>query len=173
MKHRFLLLLGAVLIFAGFEKACASNMFLNWNASTSSQVAGYYVYYGTTSGIYPYRVDAGNATSVTISNLFPGTTYYIAATSYDTSGNQSAYSSEISFTIPATLTMTSGTTTGSPATLQFPVALGHWCEVQATTDLVNWISIWQSAVAATNTSMQFTDPDASSYPSRFYRLVLH
>ena len=61
----------------------------------------------------------------------------------------------------------------SPAAIQFPARQGHWYEVQATTDLRNWCSIWQSGTAAADGSMQFTDPDAKSFALRFYRLVAH
>lgn len=161
-------------------KASATDVVLDWSPSSSSNATGYYVYYGTTSGIYSYRVDAGNADSVTITNLAAGATYYLAATTYDANGDQSAFSGELSFVAPAsstsstpTLTMTASPNAGQPASLQFPAETGHWYEIQATTDLQSWTSIWQSAVATANTSLQFTDAASGSYSSRFYRLVTH
>jgi hypothetical protein len=162
-----------VIAVVGFENAPAQSVILNWNASSSSDVTGYNVYYGTNSGNYPYKVDAGNATALTVSNLVPGLTYYFAATAYDGVGDESGYSSEIAYIVPGFMMMTPGAGPNSPAQLQFPVAPGHWYEVQATTDLVNWSSIWQSDVMASNYWMQFTDPNAGSFSSRFYRLVLH
>jgi len=173
-------LIVAIFTIAGL-KASAVDVVLDWNSSSSTDASGYYVYYGTTSGIYSYRVDAGSATSVTLTNLIPGATYYLAATTYDSTGNQSAFSGELSYVVPAssingstpTLTMTASPNAGNPASLQFPAQTGHWYEIQATSDLVNWTSIWQSAVATADTSLQFTDPDSASYSSRFYRLVAH
>jgi hypothetical protein len=178
MKHSFKLLVVAVLMVGCFGKAWAGNITLDWSSSSSSTAAGYFVYYGTTSGIYPYRINVGNATSVTISNLVPGTTYYLAATTYDSSGDQSSFSGEVNFTVPVSmpeipLTMLPGAGGGNPASLQFPVQTGYWYEIQATSDFVHWTSIWQSVTATVNSTMQFTDPDTNTYSLRCYRLVQH
>jgi hypothetical protein len=73
---------------------------LAWNAPTTNtdgtlltDLAGYKIYYGTSSGNYTSVIDAGNATTYTITNLSPGA-YYFAVTSYDISGIESAYSGE-------------------------------------------------------------------------------
>ena len=179
MKLVFGLSVGLCLL-AGLVSAVARSVELDWNASSSPDVAGYNVYYGTTSGNYSHKVDAGNAVSVTISNLNAGATYFFAATAYDTNGNESAYSSEVSFIVPGLLTMSRGAAAltqslGLPAApvMQFPVEPGHWYEVQATTDFHTWTTIWQTGVAVSNVWLQFSDPDARLFQSRFYRLVLH
>lgn len=153
--------------------AAASTATLAWNASPSSGTAGYNVYYGTTSGNYTTKLTVGNTTSATISNLTAGVTYYFSATTVDTNGMESDFSNETTFIVPGVLTMSKGANPGDPALIQFPVASGHWYEVQASTDLQTWTTIWQTDVATSNTVLQFTDPDAGSYSSRFYRLVLH
>jgi len=174
MSQKFYFLLVMFACLAGVEKANGSNITLGWNASTSPNVAGYDVYYGTTSGIYSYKVDAGNATSVTISNLTSGVTYYFAATAYDAYGNESQFSGEVSFVAADGLEMSIGASSGGgPPPIQFTAGPGHWYEIQATTDFQNWSSIWQSAVATSNVAMQYTDPNAGSFTSRFYRLVQH
>lgn len=179
MKLVFGLSVGLCLL-ASLVSAVARSVELDWNASSSPDVAGYNVYYGTTSGNYSHKVDAGNAVSVTISNLNAGATYFFAATAYDTNGNESAYSSEVSFIVPGLLTMSRGAAAltqslGLPAApvMQFPVEPGHWYEVQATTDFHTWTTIWQTGVAVSNVWLQFSDPDARLFQSRFYRLVLH
>ena len=173
MIQKFHHLIMLFLCLAGLEKACARNVTLNWDASNSPNITGYHVYYGTTSGSYSYKVNAGNTTSVTITNLAPGQTYYFVATSQDANGNQSPCSGEVSLTIPSILTMTRAASPGNAPSIQFPTTTGHWYEIQATTDLQNWSSIWQSAVVASNALMQFSDPNAGSFASRFYRLVSH
>jgi hypothetical protein len=173
MSQKFYFLLVMLACLAGVEKACGRNIILNWDASASPNVTGYNVYYGTTSGTYSYKVDAGNATSVTISNLACGVTYYFAATAYDANGDESQFSSEVSFVAAGILKMTVGANSGGPPAIQFPAEPGHWYEIQATTDFNNWSSIWQSDVAVSNVWMQFTDPNAGQFTSRFYRLVLH
>jgi Bacterial Ig domain/Fibronectin type III domain/NHL repeat len=78
----------------------SNNVVLSWNPSASTIVAGYKVYMGTSSGNYTQSFTAGNVTSYTISNLSPGTAYYFAITSYDSYGNESTYSNEVSAAIP-------------------------------------------------------------------------
>ncbi len=176
MKHVFSFLLVALWLLAARKPAHASSLTLGWTASTSAAVAGYNVYYGTNSGNYPYMINVGSATSATITNLSPGVTYYFAATAYDAAGDQSAFSSQISFLVPGMLAMVPGANSGSPGSMQFSVAPaipGIWYEIQASTNLITWTSLWQSSVVTTNGWMQFTDPAASLYPSRFYRLVPH
>ena len=66
-----------------------------WDANVESDLAGYRVYYGLTSGDYNKVIDVGNQISCIISGLLD-TTYYFAVTAYDTSGNESDYSDEVS-----------------------------------------------------------------------------
>lgn len=72
---------------------------LGWSPSTSTGVAGYKVYYGTSSGNYTQSVDAGAQTSAGISGLQLGQQYYFAVKSYDAQGNQSAFSKELVYTM--------------------------------------------------------------------------
>lgn len=57
-------------------------------------LAGYKVYYGTSSGSYSMVIDAGNVTSYDVSGLTAGT-YYFVVTAYDTVGSESPYSNEV------------------------------------------------------------------------------
>ncbi len=66
---------------------------VGWNADTG-QVAGYDVYYGSSSGKYTTTLNAGNTTSATLTNL-SAQTYYIAVTAYNSSNTQSGYSPEL------------------------------------------------------------------------------
>jgi len=79
---------------------------LQWTANTETDLAGYRLYYGTQSRtVAPYTemiaVDNKNTTAWRL-ELAPGT-YYVALTARDTTGNESAYSVEVStagFAIP-------------------------------------------------------------------------
>ena len=73
---------------------------LAWNPSTDPTVAGYNLYYGGASGNYTNTLSAGNATNLTVSGLVEGTTYYFAATTYSSSGVQSPFSNEVSYSVP-------------------------------------------------------------------------
>ncbi|TLY16885.1 MAG: hypothetical protein E6K69_03110 [Nitrospirae bacterium] len=72
---------------------------LTWNASTSSDVAGYKVYLGTASGVYGPPTSVGNVITSQVTNLQSGTTYFFAVTAVDTSGNESTFSNEVSKSI--------------------------------------------------------------------------
>ncbi len=77
--------------------ALAGSATLHWQANTEPDLAGYRIYYGTSSRSYgPYISVDKNTTSYTINNLTEGQTYYFALTAVDTSGNESGYSQEVS-----------------------------------------------------------------------------
>ena len=92
----------AALIISCYTPAAISNsgVTLAWDANVEPDIAGYKVYYGTTSRMYPFPVDAGNLTTQSVSNLQEGLTYYFAATAYNTEGLESDFSTEISHTVP-------------------------------------------------------------------------
>jgi hypothetical protein len=71
---------------------------LAWNPGASSGIAGYRVYYGTSSGSYPQILDVGITTTATVSNLIAGQTYYFVVTSYNAAGLESVPSNQVSFT---------------------------------------------------------------------------
>ena len=89
------------------QQACAAEVSIAWNADTST-VAGYYVYYGLSSGDYTSNVNVGNVTTDTLQNL-SSSAYYIAVTAYDSNNNQSGYSPELVI-YPLTATAGSGGT---------------------------------------------------------------
>ena len=78
----------------------SSSVTLAWDTSSDPAVAGYNVYYGAVSGTYTNMVSSGTNTSVTISGLVEGVTYYFAATTYNSGLLESDLSGEISYTVP-------------------------------------------------------------------------
>ncbi|MBV8900542.1 MAG: fibronectin type III domain-containing protein [Verrucomicrobia bacterium] len=91
-------------LLCGFSAAAqtARNVTLLWDPpSDDSGIAGYRLYYGTTSGNYSQSTEVGNATTTTVSNLTLGQTYYFAVTDYNTAGIESVPSNEVSFTAVA------------------------------------------------------------------------
>jgi len=67
----------------------------NSNGTSLTDLAGYRIYFGTSPGNYSLAIDIGNVTTYTIENLSPGI-YYFAIAAYDTSGNESTFSNEVS-----------------------------------------------------------------------------
>jgi len=102
---------------------------LAWNSNSETNIAGYRLYYGSTSGNYTQSVDVGNVTQATLSNLTAGSKYYAAVTAYSTASLESPKSAEVSFTasgttsptnVPPTVSMTSpatGATYAAPANI--------------------------------------------------------
>jgi Concanavalin A-like lectin/glucanases superfamily/Divergent InlB B-repeat domain/Fibronectin type III domain len=109
---RWLLAAAVILGFTARAQAQSTSVMLAWIPSSSPYVAGYDIYWGTSSGVYLNSQDVGANTIATITNLSPNTTYYIAALSYSSTGIQSADTPEITYTTPASTT-TPLTTGGS------------------------------------------------------------
>lgn len=78
----------------------AAQATLSWNPNSESDLAGYKVYWGTSSGSYEWNTDVKNVISHTVTGLIEGDTYFFAATAYDFSGNESGYSNEVSYDVP-------------------------------------------------------------------------
>jgi len=74
----------------------ASTLRLAWDPNTEDDLAGYNVHYGTQSMEYDFVINVGNAAQHTVMNLEPEVRYYFAVTAYDTSGNESDFSVEVS-----------------------------------------------------------------------------
>jgi hypothetical protein len=73
---------------------------LAWDPNPEASLKGYKVYYGSASGNYSFMVDVGNWTSLTISGLEAGKTYYFAATAYGPAGEESGMSDELRYDTP-------------------------------------------------------------------------
>jgi fibronectin type 3 domain-containing protein len=78
-----------------------SSATLTWNANTESDLAGYKIYRATTSGGYgaPIATLQGNVTTYIAAGLQSGTTYFFVITAYDSAGNESPLSNEVSRSI--------------------------------------------------------------------------
>jgi hypothetical protein len=101
----YIILLSAILCLTvtftvNTTEAHAVGCTLAWDPNTEPDLAGYKVYYGKSSGIYSNMIDVGNQTHCEAPNLVDGQTYYFSVTAYDIDGNESAFSEEISHTIP-------------------------------------------------------------------------
>jgi len=68
---------------------------LSWTGNTETDLAGHKVYVGTQPGIYNAPVSIGNVASYTVANLPTGRTYYATITAFDSAGNESLHSAEV------------------------------------------------------------------------------
>ena len=94
-------------VYVGLFFILGSNVYANhvtlaWDPNPESDLAGYILYWGRSSGNYRDAVDIGNETEYTIYGLNKGQTYYFAATAYDIYDNESDYSNEVAYTVSMT-----------------------------------------------------------------------
>jgi hypothetical protein len=89
-----------LLLLTAVASQAVTTLTLAWDRSSSSNVVGYFIYYGPTTGNYTNRLSAGNTTTLTVSNMVEGSTYFFAATALDSNNLESDYSTEVSTTIP-------------------------------------------------------------------------
>ncbi|EEF62400.1 fibronectin type III domain-containing protein [Pedosphaera parvula] len=176
LRNRWKVRLGlfSILLFlAGFPicSRAEQSVSLAWDPSPDPTVAGYFVRYGTTSGVYPFQVDAKTLASATVSGLKEGLTYYFVVIAYNASGVESVPSNELAFLVPGALVLTSGVNPSDPIYIKFPVAPTHWYALEGSSNLATWNTIWQTAPATSNDWVQFTD--MRTFSNRFYRLILH
>ena len=82
--------------------ASAGQAILSWDppatnadGSPLTDLNGYRIYYGTSSGVYETVIDVGSVITSTVTNLTDGSLYYFAVTAYDLSGNESDFSNEV------------------------------------------------------------------------------
>ncbi|HLH54281.1 MAG TPA: fibronectin type III domain-containing protein [Verrucomicrobiae bacterium] len=147
---------------------------LAWDASTDPSVVGYRLYEGTASQSYTNMVDVGDATTVTIPGLIPGTTYYFAVTAYDSSGLESPFSGEISYTVPtappSVMQVTFAPNSGHPAIVSGQLPAGTVLQLWATSDFSSWTSLG-AVTPDSQGSFQLPDPSSTSSAQRFYRLM--
>jgi len=110
-KRTFRSALGAAVLVLGLAPSVhAASAVLSWNASGESDLGGYIAFWGGASRSYSNQSDVGTARSLTIPGLTEGNTYFFAVKAYDVTGNQSAFSTEVSLTVP----------TGTPADTTAP-----------------------------------------------------
>ena len=75
----------------------AKSVTLAWDVDSDPTVVGYRLYYGTSSGSYTQNTDAGNGTTVTVTNLVLGHTYFFVVRAYNALGLESPPSNEVFF----------------------------------------------------------------------------
>ena len=101
-------ILTCVLLLVG-TSAIAATVDFGWDANTEADLAGYRIYKSTVSGQFVQGTDSQNflgeipagTQTFTESNVTDGT-YFWALTAFDTAGNESDFSNEVTLTIDET-----------------------------------------------------------------------
>lgn len=101
------LVCGAVLALSA-AAAPAAEVAVNWEPPTTNtdgspvtDLKGYKVYTGTSSGNYSENIAVGDQTTYNVKGLTEGATYYFTVTAYDSAGTESNFSNEVSATVQA------------------------------------------------------------------------
>lgn len=168
-----LLLTATCLQFSAFAEKTVT---LAWDPSPGPDIAGYKIYYGTASGDYSQVITVGNTTNATVSGLVEGSTYYFAATAYNSFDLESEPCEEISYTVPTpvtlqmrttlqngvpTLLITSGQTAFSDSS-SATQPVSQWT-LESSTDLKVWTD-YTNGTGAINVQIPLDEPN------RFFRL---
>jgi hypothetical protein len=102
---QILVFVAVLFLLGGLVYAAENPTGLTWNHNTETDLAGYYVYESTAPGGYgvtfAMSVPAGTNTITFPLDHVDGTFYWVV-TAYDTSGNQSGYSNEVTATFDHT-----------------------------------------------------------------------
>ena len=158
---------------------------LAWDASPSSNVTGYIVAYGQSSGSYAANIDVGNVTTYTVPGLQEGSTYYFAAKAYNSARTiESSYSNEVNLTIPVAIALTANFTASTTSgiaglTVNFtPVTTGNvtsWAWAfpgsntpSVTNSTAQAVSVIYPTAGAYSVSLTATGPSGSvtkTYPN--------
>ncbi len=94
-----LFILVSILIYANTVFAI-TNVTLEWNPNTESDLASYKIYQSNTSGVYNTGTNVGDVTTYTLT--LPDGNWYFALTALDTNGNESGYSNEVTTVLDST-----------------------------------------------------------------------
>jgi hypothetical protein len=137
LNKRTILLIHLIIIMGIFLSAPFAfpySVTLTWNAPTKNadgtplvDLAGYKVYYRSSSGNYSQNINVGDVTTKTVSNLTDGLDYYFAVTAYDISGNESGYSNEVSAQQNSLAVTKGGTGTGTVTSSPGGIVCGSDC----------------------------------------------
>jgi len=109
----FKVLLLTLFIFLAIP-AFGAEVHLVWDPSPGD-VTGYRIYYGTSQGNYPNKIDVGNVTDYVVTGLEEGVTYYFVARAYNQYG-ESENSNEVTWASSSTDTTPPGDISAFTAT---------------------------------------------------------
>ena len=143
---------------------------LAWDNRSDPNIAGYRLYYGITSGAYPFVIDVGPATSCAVPpDLLLGMTYFFVVTAYNPFGTESDFSSEIVYSPRLRIASIFADDYGT--VLSWATEPGAFYRVVATPTLTNpdWTDVSGPLLAVSATRL-WTHIRAGGVGSMFYRV---
>ena len=164
---RFMLV--AIGVVGCFTARAGQSVSLAWERSPDTNVVNYILYYGNCSGVYNSRLPLGTNTTANVKNLAEGSDFYFVVVASDVAGLESEPSNEVHFVVPGLVRLIPGTNSSAKPRVTFPVVAGRTYELQATIDLLSWVTIW-TTTGTNNAWVEFIDPLAAILPKRFYRV---
>ena len=172
------LILSSIVFMQLVNTAHAGQVTLAWNKNAEENVVGYNVYYGTSSRNYDFVLDVGDTTTVTISDIPNGFTYYFAVTAYDNSSPslESTYSNEVSKnTCTYSISPTSANFGASGGTGSVSVTTQAGCTWTASSGAA-WLTITSGSSGTGSGTIRYsvsanTTPDTRTASSTFAKKV--
>src|SRR5881394_754983 len=169
-----LLRIAMIIATSAFQMRGGQSVSLAWDASSSTDVAGYVVHYGGASRAYANSLDVGDTTVATVHGLSEGNTYYFAVSAYDAGGLSSVPSDEVRYEVPIPILqtgprvqLTAGSQPGVAVKIRFPGSPHGTYEIESTDDFRSWTTIWYSAPVSTFRWLEFSDTDTVGSGARF------
>lgn len=146
----------------------ATTIRLAWDPSPDPNVVGYNLSYGTNPGKYSRSINAGNATSVTVPSLTPGTTYFFVVTAYNNAGLQSAPSNEVTISLPENVPPSVSLTSPQAGTFDSSSPIGLTADASDSDGMIVKVEFYQDTTKigeAVNTpySSTWSNPTAGDH----------
>jgi hypothetical protein len=161
------LIIGITVAIAAHGQTTPITVHLAWNPSPDTNVAGYYIYTGSSSGNYTTRINVGNVTNATVGNLIPGQTYYFVASAYTADLVESLPSNEVDgFWTMLTIMLQ----TDHFIHLGFQVCSNRLFDIQTTSTFSNWTTV-TTVGSSTTTNVDVVDTGWAATPYKFYRVL--
>ncbi len=90
----------SLFLISALPTRASNTVSLAWDQNPETDIAGYRLKHGTSTGTYTDTLDVGPTTTATVGNLSAGTEYFFIITAYNTVGLESSPSAEVSYLPP-------------------------------------------------------------------------
>ena len=173
IRHLFGTGIKALMLVGWLTCIFSTNLFANsvtasWEANVEPDLKGYKLYYGSESGNYTESIDVGKVTTKEITNLSDGSLYYFAVTAYDSSGNESPKSTEVTTLIGENLiTANPGANSDSTGTIWKSVPGANGYQVLKSSNPFTGFTAYQTLGADQTTLKELADAKAAGTGSYY------